>query len=212
MERARKAHCERESRCGWRTRRGRPGFLDVRSAKHLAYKDCAGIVSHWRISPVAMPRRSHRHRCRCSLVPCVNASGTTRPCDCRCNRSSLIAPAAFRPCSKLPGSISFASNCCATAAHTLRLQFEAHEQRIAPRLRHAQIRACAVSARRLIHHPGKNGRRHGHGWRLSFSRARQILILVLRWLPSAEVALYGSTSAASLGFAVQTPKAGQRAS
>ena len=45
-------------------------------------------------SPAANPALNQRTRC--SDVPCVNASGTTRPPDCFCNRSSPIALAVLR--------------------------------------------------------------------------------------------------------------------
>ena len=65
-------------------------------------------VSQVSIFPLSRPRRSHSTRC--AEEPCVNDSGTTRPCDCFCKRSSPIAAAARKPSSASPGSSRF---CCA---------------------------------------------------------------------------------------------------
>src|SRR5262245_9527885 len=63
---------------------------------------CYWNVLHESTLPDSSPRRNHWTRC--SEDPCVKDSGTTRPCDWRCSRSSPMAAAALRPSSASPGS------------------------------------------------------------------------------------------------------------
>ncbi len=57
------------------------GALSSRtSALPFPYSRVVLKVSHWRMSPLSKPRRNQR--ARCSEVPCVKLSGTTRPWLC----------------------------------------------------------------------------------------------------------------------------------
>ena len=55
---------------------------------------------------------------RCALVPCVNDSGTTVPCDLRCRVSSPIWAAALSAASMSPGSRRQPCSFCERAAQT----------------------------------------------------------------------------------------------
>ncbi len=83
---------------------------DASGADPLTRRDgdqsCAAAnVSQAAGSPVSSPRLNQRMRC--SELPCVNPSGTTRPCVCFWMRSSPIALAARRPSSTSPASSSW---------------------------------------------------------------------------------------------------------
>src|SRR5690606_8437826 len=79
------------------------------------YNEVALNVSPCDKSPVSNPFLNQR--IRCADVPCVNESGTTRPVDCFCKRSSPIALAAFMASSKSPVSIILVI-CCEWCAQT----------------------------------------------------------------------------------------------